>query len=157
MLYTGCLLINYCLTLYSRYIFRCLSDTSTEHFSDVSINGPCHVVTIVGTTLLVPSRPMSSHCDSFFKVTGFRRWNLLVAILQMSCSDLTKWLVTRLVVPLMATRVTYSIRWVDVRKMKAYCALLVIWCKSVIYFESLKVFEIDSIMAGFQPLWMLMG
>ena len=66
-----------------------------------SQNDPC----IVGATILVPCHVVESL--QLIWRSGTRRWNLRVPDLQMSCSDLVLRLGTRIVVPVMVTRVKW--------------------------------------------------
>ena len=68
--------------------------------------GNVTLVAITKTTILVPY-----HYYKSLQLIGLatHRWNLQVPDLQMSCRDLTTWQGTRILVPEIATRVTYLI------------------------------------------------
>ena len=66
--------------------------------------GHVTLVVITGTTILVPYLQVKTL--QLIWRWGTRWWNLWVPHLQMSCRDLTSWQGARIVVPVMATRVT---------------------------------------------------
>ena len=71
-------------------------------------NGACHSSAIAGAIILVPWHGVKS-LQLIWRL-GTRRWNLRVPNLQMSCRDLTSRSGARIVVPVIATRVTCPIK-----------------------------------------------
>ena len=83
----------------------------TSQYCYISIlfheHGVCCLVVIAGVTMLVPYHLIKSL--QLIWRSGMRRFHLRMPDLQMSCSDLIERWWTRIVVSLMATRVTCSV------------------------------------------------
>ena len=72
-------------------------------------NGVYCLTAIAGDTILVPYHVVKSL--HLIWRSGTRRWNLPIPDLQISCNVLTSLQGTRMIVPVMSTRVTCPIRW----------------------------------------------
>ena len=70
----------------------------------VRVYGACHLAAIAGSTILVPYQIVKS--VELTRRSQAHKWNLRVPDLLMSCKDLTYRQGTRIVVQVMATRVT---------------------------------------------------
>ena len=75
-----------------------------ETYLSSKYNGACHSAAIARATILVPCHVFQS--PQLIGRLGTRRFHLRVPDLPISCSDFTQWLGTRMVVPIVATRVT---------------------------------------------------
>ena len=113
-----------------------------NHDHDIIAMGVCHLATFVGTSILVLSYDVLKSLQLFWR-SGTRRWNLRVPNLQLSCSDLTVRYGTRMVVPVLATRVTCPIDLSD------HCCWRILWITWMIRWS-----EINPV--WFQLTWRIM-
>ena len=82
------------------------------------VNRACHLLAISGTIILIPihsCQVTATHLviDYQLSTGNYNDYNLLIHNLEICCTVFTKWKGTRLMVPVMALRVTYSINFVD--------------------------------------------